>query len=134
MDVDNVILESLLEHPEEWEFPDDATRKFLKHRKSKFEIEFYSANNPAVFTPGWAKLHKFKDDNARLIYSAIILLKKEREDAAELDVENRILKLLGSKSKEENPEDPSESVVIILAAVAVVAALAVFGLILSLVI
>lgn len=128
LDVDNAILESLLERPEEWEFNSNPSHKFIKHQKSGFQLEFFR-KRPLIFAPDWAKLHILKDDTACLIYNAITLLKKERDDAVIEDTENRILVMLDNK---ETPEDPSESVVRIVAAVSLVVITSILALILLL--
>ncbi len=98
IDVGNAVLESLLERPEEWEFDTGATRKYITHRASGFELAFYGSSVD-VFSPDWARLHKFKGDTAQLIHNAILLLKKEWEEGNVADVENRILKMVELKPK-----------------------------------
>ena len=104
MDVDNTILESLLERPEEWEFDDDPTRCYIKHKKSKFELAFHVI--PKIWAPDWAKLHVFDKDNRALIKKAILSLREERSAIASSAVDDRILKMLEPEQLEPEQLGP----------------------------
>jgi len=85
------VLDSLLEHPDDWKFDKDPTYKFITH-KSGFCLNFHYPL-PEVFDPEWAKLYKFSDEDGRLVTKAILSLQKERNDAAKTKLGSKIAKM-----------------------------------------
>jgi len=89
-----VVLDSLLEHPEDWEFDKGLDAKYI-HHKSKFELSLHGA--PKVWSPDWAKGFVFSLEDQKMIMKVIRSLQEERNNAAKKDLSNKIVKLLESK-------------------------------------
>jgi len=92
------ILDSLLEHPDDWIFHKDPTYCFITH-KSGLCLKFFRRSETEIYSPDWAKLHQFSEEQ-ELIYKAIKSLQQERHDIAKKKLNNRLAAMF-------NPQYPA---------------------------